>query len=458
MLHRSRDFGLETQRHPGDGVVTGVGLIDGRHVFGYSQDRTILGGSLGEAHALKIARLQDLAYRRKAPIIGINDSGGARIQEGVDSLAGYGEIFRRHVRSSGVIPQISLIFGPCAGGAVYSPALTDFIGMIHHQGYMFLTGPRVVKTVTFEDVTTEALGGGAIHAEKSGVIHFLFEDEEEALAQTRRLLSYLPSSCEEPPPSKPPDDPIDRLPASLGSLVPADPRQPYDIRELLTLILDQGSLFEIHALWAPNVVVGLARLGGEVVGCIANQPDHLAGVLDIDASRKAARFIRTCDAFGIPLLTFVDVPGFLPGTDQEYQGAITHGAKLLYAYCEASVPKLSVILRKAYGGAYIVMSSKSIGGDINLAWPSAEIAVMGAKGAVEILFSRDLQSHPNPDSQRASLEATYTHTFLSPQRAAERGLLDEIIDPCETRRKLYRYLQALRSSPSKRPNHGNLPT
>ncbi len=459
VLHRSTDFGLEKKRLPGDGVITGMGQIEGRPVFVFAQDRTVLGGSLGQAHAAKITKIYDLALDSRVPVIGINDSGGARIQEGVDSLGGYGELFRRNVAASGVIPQISLIFGPCAGGAVYSPALTDFVGMVADQSFMFLTGPRVVKTVTFEEITTEDLGGANVHANTSGVAHLLFQNETEALEQTRRLLSYLPSHCDEAPPYQPPTDPMDRLPQELETMVPENPKESYDIRNIIQTVMDQGSFFETHAMWAPNVVVGLARLGGHPVGVVANQPLSMAGVLDSNASRKAARLIRTCNAFRIPIVSFVDVPGFLPGSDQEYNGVINHGAKLLYAYCEATVPKLSVILRKAYGGAYLVMSSKHIGGDINLAWPAAEIAVMGAKGAVEILYARELRGHDDPQARRAELEDEYKQEFLSPARAAQRGYIDEVIAPCETRRKLFRYLEAIRTKQTNPiPRHnGNIP-
>ena len=460
VLHRATNFGLDKRRFPGDGVVTGFGLIEGRTAYAYAQDRTVLGGSLGEAHALKIARLQDLALKSGAPFIGINDSGGARIQEGVDSLAGYGEIFHRNVKASGVIPQISLILGPCAGGAVYSPALTDFVGMVDRQSYMFLTGPKVVKTVTFEDVSTEDLGGAMVHATKTGVTHFCFADEHEALSTIRRLLGYLPSNCHQRPPRLEQVDPVDRLPHGLDDIVPADPKKPYDVHAIVEAVVDEGSFLEVHARWAQNVVCGFARLGGLSVGIIANQPAHLAGVLDIDASRKAARFIRTCNAFQVPLLSFVDVPGFLPGVDQEHSGVIDHGAKLLYAYCEATVPKLSVIVRKAYGGAYIVMSSKHVGGDFNLAWPSAEIAVMGASGAVEILYSKELQTHAEPAKRAEELKREYEERFLTPARAAEHGYIDEVIAPCETRRKLYRHLRALEQKTESRParRNGNIPT
>jgi acetyl-CoA carboxylase carboxyltransferase component len=460
VLHRASAFGLDKRKIPGDGVVTGFGQILGRAAYAYAQDRTVLGGSLGEAHALKIARLQDLALKSGAPFIGINDSGGARIQEGVDSLAGYGEIFHRNVRASGIIPQISLILGPCAGGAVYSPALTDFVGMVERQSYMFLTGPKVVKTVTFEEVSVEELGGAAIHANRTGVTHFCFGGEIEALTTVRRLLGYLPSNCNQKPPRATSLDPVDRLPEGLEELVPRDPKKPYDMRRIVEAVVDTGSFLEVHAAWAQNVLVGFARLGGFSVGVVANQPAHLAGVLDIDASRKAARFIRTCNAFNVPLLSFVDVPGFLPGVDQEHGGVIDHGAKLMYAYCEATVPKLAVIVRKAYGGAYIVMSSKHVGGDCNLAWPTAQIAVMGAKGAVEILYSKELSGHPEPEKRAEELVREYEARFLTPARAAERGYVDEVVAPCETRRKLFRYLQALehKSEPRLPRRNGNIPT
>ncbi|RAL24007.1 methylmalonyl-CoA carboxyltransferase [Lujinxingia litoralis] len=443
VTHRAEGFGLEKRRIPGDGVVTASGLVEGRPVFAYAQDRTVLGGSLGQAHAQKIARLQDLALRAGAPFVGINDSGGARIQEGVDALGGYGEIFRRNVAASGVIPQISVIAGPCAGGAVYSPALTDFVGMVDRSSFMFLTGPKVVKTVTFEDVTVEELGGARTHAERTGVSHFRWGNDEEAIAQVRRLLSYLPSNHREEPPFVAPTDDVERMDAALGTIVPGDPRKPYDVRAVVELVVDRDSFMEVQAGWARNVVVGLGRLGGHVIGIIANQPLVKAGVLDIDASRKAARFIRTCNAFGIPLVSLVDVPGFLPGREQEYGGVIDHGAKLLYAYCEATVPKLAVILRKAYGGAYIVMSSQHVGGDVNLAWPRAEIAVMGASGAVEVLNRRELAAAEDPEGRAAELRADYEERFLNPDIAAQRGYIDAVIEPCETRRRLYRHLRVL---------------
>lgn len=460
VLHRSYDFGLDKKRIPGDGVITACGLVDGRPVYASSQDKTVLGGSLGEAHALKIARLQDLALKAGAPFIAINDSGGARIQEGVDSLAGYGEIFRRNVKGSGVIPQISLILGPCAGGAVYSPALTDFVGMVDGTSYMFLTGPKVVKTVTFEDITVEALGGGRTHAEGTGVAHFLWNDDRAAIAGLRQLLGYLPSNNREKAPRVVAKDPVDRMDPEFHKVVPADPRKPYDVRQLVELVVDAGSFFEIHERWAQNIVIGFARLDGDVVGIVANQPLVLAGVLDIDSSRKAARFIRTCNAFNIPIISLVDVPGFLPGRAQEEGAVINHGAKLLYAYCEATVPKLSVIVRKAYGGAYIVMSSKHVGGDINLAWPSAEIAVMGAAGAVEVLNHREIKEAADPLAKTEELKKFYEDKFLNPNLAASRGYLDAVIEPHETRHKLIRFLKVLQNKEEAMPwkRNGNIPT
>ncbi len=459
VTHRVEDFGLEKRRIPGDGVVTACGMVDGRPVYAFAQDRTVLGGSLGQAHAKKIARLQDLAIRAGAPLVAINDSGGARIQEGVDALGGYGEIFRRNVQASGVIPQISLIAGPCAGGAVYSPALTDFVGMVEGSSFMFLTGPKVVKTVTFEDITVEELGGAVTHAHKTGVSHFVWKNDIEAIDNTRKLLGYLPSNNREQAPFIEPEDDVERMNPAFHDIVPDDNSQPYDVRQMVDLVADKDSFFEVHPHWAKNIVVGFARLGGHVIGIVANQPAELAGVLDIDASRKAARFIRTCNGFHIPIVSLVDVPGFLPGRQQEHAGVIDHGAKLLYAYCEATVPKLSVILRKSYGGAYIVMSSKHVGGDINLSWPKAEIAVMGAKGAVEILNRRDIAAADDPDAKKDELIAEYEDKFLNPSIAAQRGYLDAVIEPHETRRKLYRYLRVLMNKrewmPPKR--HGNMP-
>jgi acetyl-CoA carboxylase carboxyltransferase component len=459
VTHRVHDFGLQKKQAPGDGVVTACGMVDGRPVYAFAQDRTVLGGSLGQAHAQKISRLQDLAIRAGAPLIAINDSGGARIQEGVDALGGYGEIFRRNVQASGVIPQISLIAGPCAGGAVYSPALTDFVGMVEGSSFMFLTGPKVVKTVTFEDVTVEELGGATTHAHKTGVSHFAWKNDVEAIDNTRKLLSYLPSNNREHAPFIEPEDDVERMDPAFHDIVPDDTSQPYDVRKLVDLVVDKDSFFEVHKNWAKNIVVGFGRLGGHVVGMIANQPAELAGVLDIDASRKASRFIRTCNGFHIPIISLVDVPGFLPGRQQEHAGVIDHGAKLLYAYCEATVPKLSVIIRKSYGGAYIVMSSKHVGGDINLAWPDAEIAVMGAKGAVEILNRREIAAADDADAKKDELIDEYEDKFLNPSIAAQRGYLDAVIEPHDTRRKLYRYLRVLMNKrewmPPKR--NGNMP-
>lgn len=460
VLHRSHNFGLEKKQIPGDGVITACGMVDGRPVYAFAQDKTVLGGSLGEAHAHKICRLQDMALKTGSPFVAINDSGGARIQEGVNALGGYGEIFRRNVAASGVIPQISLIAGPCAGGAVYSPALTDFVGMVDGSSYMFLTGPKVIKTVTFEDITVEELGGGRTHSVGTGVSHFLWKTDKEMIEQTRRLLSYLPSNNREKPPEVEYEDCNDRIDADFHAIVPNDPRKAYDIRKVIDLVVDQNSFFETHANWAENIVVGLARLSGKTVGIVANQPMHLAGVLDIDASRKAARFIRTCNAFNIPLVSLVDVPGFLPGRAQEHQGVIDHGAKLLYAYCEATVPKLSVILRKAYGGAYIVMSSKHVGGDINLSWPSAEIAVMGAAGAVEVLNRREIAAADDPDAKKEELKGVYEDKFLNPDVAASMGFIDSVIEPHETRRKLVRFLNVLADKAEELPwkRNGNMPT
>ncbi|HQP37439.1 MAG TPA: acyl-CoA carboxylase subunit beta [Polyangiaceae bacterium] len=459
VVHRTESFGMGKKRPAGDGVITGVGRIGGRSAFAFSQDRGVLGGSLGEAHARKICKVQDLAVRNGSPLVGICDSGGARIQEGVDSLGGYGEIFFRNVRASGVVPQVSLVLGPSAGGAVYSPALTDFVIMSEGQSYMFLTGPKVVKTVTFEDIDTENLGGARVHAERSGVAHFAARHDAEAIAIARRILSYLPDNCQVEPPVADCDDPPDRLCEGIDGLVPGDPRQPYDIRTIIGAVMDRDSFLEVHERFAGNVVVGFARLAGHPVGIVANQPAVLAGCLDINSSRKAGRFIRTCNAFRLPIISFVDVPGFLPGSDQEYGAVISHGAKLLYAYCESSVPKLSVILRKAYGGAYIVMGSKHIGGDVCLAWPSAEIAVMGGAGAVEILYRREIAAAADPKAEIARLQAEYAEQFLSPRQAAERGFVDAIISPDETRRKLSRMLGAIahRRDLSWAKRNGNIP-
>ncbi len=459
VTHRAVGLGME-QSHPlGDGVVTGSGKIDGRLVYVFAQDFTVLGGSVGEAHAQKIARLQDLAFQNGAPLIGINDSGGARIQEGVASLAGYGEIFFRNVRASGVIPQISVILGPCAGGAVYSPAITDFVFMVENTANMFITGPDVIRAVTHQDITPEDLGGAAVHSTRSGVAHFTAPDEDSLFQSLRWLLSYLPSNNLSLPAPIPTQDPAERATPELAEIVPADPQHPYDIHRVLEVLLDDGAFLEIQPEYARNIVIGLGRLNGSVVGVIANQPDFLAGVLDIDASDKAARFIRFCDAFHIPLLTLVDTPGFLPGADQEHNGIIRHGAKMIFAYAEATVPKLSVILRKAYGGAYIVMSSKHLGGDLNLAWPNAEIAVMGPEGAVNIVFRKELEASSDPAARRAELTQQYRQELANPFVAASRGYLDDILQPAETRQRLIAGLDSLREKrqPAPARKHGNIP-
>jgi propionyl-CoA carboxylase beta chain len=457
--HRSHDFGLEKQRIAGDGVVTGYGFIEGRKVFIFSQDFTVFGGSLSETFAEKICKIMDMAMKVGVPLIGLNDSGGARIQEGVVSLGGYAEIFLRNTLASGVIPQISCIMGPCAGGAVYSPAITDFILMVEKSSYMFVTGPNVVKTVTHETVDSESLGGARTHAAKSGVAHFACQNEMDAMHKLRRLLSYLPSNNLEDPPRFSCDDPPDRQDDTLDRLIPEDPSQPYDMKEIIHRIVDASEFFEVHEHFAGNIIVGFGRLNGCAVGIIANQPAVLAGVLDIDASVKAARFIRFCDAFNIPLLTFVDVPGFLPGTQQEWGGIIKQGAKLLYAYCEATVAKITVITRKAYGGAYDVMSSKHIRGDINLAWPTAEIAVMGPKGAAEIIFRKEIQKSKNPVKMLAEKEKLYREKFANPYLAAERGYIDEVIRPRETRLRLIQSLQILENKVDENPRkkHGYIP-
>lgn len=457
--HRAFGVGLDDNRPYTDGVVTGFGTIDGRRVAVYSQDFTVFGGSLGEVVGEKIHKLQDLATSTGVPVIGLNDSGGARIQEGVVSLVGYGGIFLRNVASSGVIPQISVILGPCAGGAVYSPALTDFIFMVRETAHMFITGPDVVKTVTGEDVTHEQLGGAATHATKSGVANFVASDEKQSLDDVRMLLSFLPSNnMEEPPYEAPTDDP-ERLTPELRDVVPDSPNQPYDIKQVINTVVDDGEFFEYSPLFAQSLVCGYGRLNGHVVGIVANQPQVLAGVLDIDSSEKGGRFVRTCDAFNIPLVTFVDVPGFMPGTDQEYGGIIRHGAKLLYAFCEATVPRLTVVTRKAYGGAYLVMNSKSIGADLAFAWPTAEIAVMGPQGAVEVIYRKDIQSASNPTKRRDELVGDYTEKYATPYIAAERGYVDDVIDPAETRRVLIRSLEMLRSKREQLPKrkHGNVP-
>ncbi len=459
VTHRARAFGLDKRRFLGDGVVTGWGTIDGRLVFVFSQDFTVLGGSLGEAHARKIVKILDMALKNGAPVIGINDSGGARIQEGIDALGGYAEIFLRNTLASGVIPQISLVMGPAAGGAVYSPALTDFIFMVRGTSYMFVTGPQVVKAVTHEDVTFEELGGADVHATKSGVAHVVADSEAELLALARRLLSYLPqNNMEDPPYVDTGDDPLRQDP-ELNTIVPTDPSKPYDIREVIRRVVDNGEFFEIHEHFAPNIVVGFARLGGYTVGIVANQPAVLAGVLDIDASVKAARFVRFCDAFNIPIVTFVDVPGFMPGTVQEHGGIIRAGAKLLYAYSEATVPKLTVITRKAYGGAYDVMSSKHLRGDLNLAWPTAEIAVMGPEGAVKIIFRKEIAAAEDPEARKQELVDAYRREFAHPYIAASRGYIDDVIEPRETRPRLINALQMLANKRDTNPpkKHGNIP-
>lgn len=459
VLHRSHEFGLEKQRILGDGVVTGYGKINGRLVYIYSQDFTVFGGSLSEAHAEKIVRIMDLAMKNGAPVIGLNDSGGARIQEGVVSLGGYADIFYRNTLASGVVPQISAIMGPCAGGAVYSPAITDFIMMVENTSYMFVTGPNVVKTVTHEDVTSEELGGAIAHATKSGVTHFTYANEVACLEGIKNLVSYMPQNCEEDAPVYPWEgDPEQTVPA-LNNIVPENPNQPYDIKEVIEAVADAGSFMEVHAEYAGNIVVGFARLAGRSIGIVANQPAVLAGVLDINASKKGARFVRFCDAFNIPLLVFEDVPGFLPGTDQEWNAIITNGAKLLYAFCEATVPRVTVITRKAYGGAYDVMNSKHIGADMNYAWPMAEIAVMGAKGAAEIIFRHEISAAEDPAAKLAEKVAEYERIFANPYRAAARGYVDEVIMPENTRRKLIRAFEMTANKAEKLPRkkHGNIP-
>mgnify|MGYP003514378277 FL=1 len=445
-----------------DGVITGYGTVNGRLVYVYSQDFTVFGGSLSESVANKICKVMDQAMKVGAPLIGFNDSGGARIQEGVNSLAGYAEIFQRNILASGVVPQISAIFGPCAGGAVYSPALTDFIMMTKNTSYMFVTGPKVVKTVTNEDVTVEDLGGASVHASKSGVAHFAVENEEEGIAMLRQLISYLPSNNMEEPPYQPTEDPINRLEDALNSIIPDNPNKPYDVKEVIHGIVDNGEFLEIQQNYAPNIVVGFARFNGMSVGIVANQPKYLAGVLDINSSRKGARFVRFCDAFNIPIVTLVDVPGFLPGTGQEYGGIILHGAKLLYAYGECTVPKVTVILRKNYGGAYCVMSSKHLRGDINYAWPTAEIAVMGGKGAVEILMGREIKAIEDPQKQAefiAEKETEYRDAFANPYVAAKYGYIDDVIEPRNTRFRVIRALESLKNKRLENPakKHDNLP-
>ncbi len=449
----------DDERVMGDGVVTGFGHVDGRLVYVFSQDFTVFGGSLAEAHAAKICKVMDLAVRNGAPVIGLNDSGGARIQEGVVSLGGYADIFLRNVLASGVVPQLSAILGPCAGGAVYSPAITDFIAMVRDTSYMFVTGPNVVKTVTHEDVTLDELGGADVHARRSGVAHFECDDEISCLQLLRRLVGYLPSNNLDPAPVVPTDDPSDRQDGELDALVPDAPSKPYDMKEAIRRICDDGEMLEVHEGWARNIICAFARLDGRSVGVVAQQPMVLAGVLDIDASVKAARFVRFCDAFNIPLVTFVDVPGFLPGTAQEHGGIIRNGAKLLYAYAEATVPKLTVITRKAYGGAYDVMSSKHIRGDYNVAWPSAEIAVMGPEGAVNIVYREEIESAKDPEARRSELVASYVEQFANPYVAAAHGYLDDVIEPHETRPRLIAALRSLAGKRDTNPKrkHGNIP-
>ncbi len=457
--HRAHGMGLGGNRPYTDGVVTGFGTIDGRRVCVFSQDFTVFGGALGEVFAEKVHALMDLAASTGVPMIGLNDGAGARIQEGVVSLHSYGGIFYRNVASSGMIPQISVILGPCAGGAVYSPAITDFVFMVQGTSHMFITGPDVVKMVTGEDVTLEELGGAMSHATKSGVATFVAADEKSCLDDVRYLLSFLPSNnLEEPPGTTSGDDP-ERVTPELADLMPASPNQPYDMKKIISAVVDDGEYLEVHSHWAMSITCGFARIGGRVVGVVGNQPAVLAGVLDIDSSEKAARFVRTCDAFNIPLVTFVDVPGFMPGTDQEYGGIIRHGAKLLYAFCEATVPRIQVITRKAYGGAYVVMNSKSIGADLAFAWPSAELAVMGPQGAVEILYRRELAAAPDPAARRAELVEEYTERYANPYVAAERGYVDDVISPADTRSVLARSLAMLASKRSELPNrkHGNVP-
>jgi propionyl-CoA carboxylase beta chain len=457
--HRESNFAMLERRPYGDAVVTGYGTIFGRKVCIFSQDFTVFGGSLSEVFAEKICKVMDLAAKFGCPVIGINDSGGARIQEGVVSLAGYAEIFWRNVQCSGVIPQISLVMGPCAGGAVYSPAITDFVLMVEGSSYMFITGPDVVKTVTGEEVTFEELGGAATHAVKSGVAHFIAPDEEACLEDARYLLSFLPQNNIDPPPYAEPSDPAGREDAELESLIPDDPAKPYDMKDVVSRVVDAGEFLEVHERFAENIVCGFARLNGHPVGVVGNQPRALAGVLDIDSSNKAARFVRTCDAFNIPLVTFVDVPGFLPGTAQEWGGIIRHGAKLLYAYCEATVPKLALITRKAYGGAYDVMSSKHIRADFNFAWPTAEVAVMGPEGAVNIVFRKELEAAADPEARRAELIEEYRRQFANPYAAAERGYVDEVIEPRRTRPVLIDALETALTKRERRPprKHGNIP-
>lgn len=462
VTHRCTDFGLENQQFYSDGVVTGYGTIDGRLVYVFAQDFTVFGGSLSQAYAEKICKVMDKALKVGAPVIGLNDSGGARIQEGVNSLAGYAEIFQRNIMASGVVPQVSAIFGPCAGGAVYSPALTDFTIMTKENSYMFVTGPKVVKTVTGEVVTDQELGGAMVHGTKSGVTHFIADDEKEGILLIRKLMSYLPQNNLEEPPMAACDDPIDRLEDFLNTIIPENPNKPYDVKDVIYAVVDYNEFLEVHRNYAPNIVTGFARFNGMSVGIVANQPNYLAGVLDINASRKAARFVRFCDAFNIPLVTLVDVPGFLPGTVQEYGGIITHGAKLLFAYGEATVPKVTIVLRKAYGGAYCVMSSKHLRGDINYSWPMAEIAVMGPKGAIEVLKSKEIASLQSDEERSRYIiehEKEYLDKFATPYNAAKYGYIDDVIEPRNTRFRVIRALQSLATKKDVNPpkKHCNIP-
>jgi len=459
VVHQCAEFGMADKKIPGDGVVTGYGTIDGRLVYVFSQDFTVFGGSLGEMFAKKVCKLMDLALKTGAPVIGLNDSGGARIQEGVASLGGYGDIFFRNVISSGVVPQISAVMGPCAGGAVYSPALTDFIIMVDKTSHMFITGPDVVKTVLGQEVSFEELGGAMIHNQTSGVCHFIAKDEQQCIQLIKKLLSYLPSNYLEDPPAVEPTDDPNRVDPNIAHVLPDDPDKPYDVKEVILRVVDNGEFFEIQPLWAQNIVVGFARLNGKVVGMVANQPAHYSGALDINSSMKAGRFVRFCDCFNIPIITFVDVPGFLPGIEQEHGGIIKHGSKLLYAYCEATVPKITVILRKDYGGAYDVMGSKHSGADINYAWPTAEIAVMGPHGAINIIFRKEINEAKDPKQKHMELVAEYRQKFASPYIAAQKGYVDEVIDPAQTRPKLVSALESLATKREQRPTrkHSNLP-
>lgn len=458
VMHRSKDFGLDKEYYLGDGVITGYGTVNGRLVYVFSQDFTVFGGSLSETHAEKIVKIMDLAMKNGAPVIGLNDSGGARIQEGVVSLGGYADIFYRNTLASGVIPQISAIMGPCAGGAVYSPAITDFILMVENTSFMFVTGPNVVKTVTHENVTAEELGGAITHSTKSGVTHFACANEAECISYIKKLLSYIPQNCEDEVPRLD-YTPGDELRPALNTIIPLNPNQPYDMREVINGVVDGDSFFEVHKNFAENIVVGFARLAGRSIGVVGNQPASLAGVLDIDSSVKGARFVRFCDCFNIPLLVFEDVPGFLPGTDQEWNAIITNGAKLLFAFSEATVPRVTVITRKAYGGAYDVMNSKHIGADLNYAWPTAEIAVMGAKGAAEIIFKKEISEAADPQAKLTEKVEEYTRKFANPYRAAHRGYIDEVIYPDQTREKLIRAFAMLQNKVAKLPRkkHGNIP-